>query len=195
MPFGGIGMGVSEAYLSIATAAERMHVLPATVAHWIAVGVLQAQQRADSLPEVLADSVVQWLSEKNRLPIMRPVAGDVLKITLVEDDPDIVKLLEMSIEGFDFKTEVHSAGNGFKGLVLMSEFRADVLIADLNMPQMDGFRMLAAIEASELAPKKIIVITALSDADIAARGGVPARAIVLRKPIALDDLEQHVRPS
>jgi CheY-like chemotaxis protein len=101
----------------------------------------------------------------------------------------------MSIEGFDFKTEVHSAVNGFQGLVLMSEFRADVVIADLNMPQMDGFRMLAALESSEFAPKKIIVITALSDADIAERGGVPARAVVLRKPIALNDLEEHVRPT
>jgi twitching motility two-component system response regulator PilG len=139
--------------------------------------------------------VTHWLSEKNHLPILRPVAPDVLKVAVVEDDPDIVKLLEMSIEGFDFKTEVHSAVNGFQGLVLMSEFRADVVIADLNMPQMDGFAMLAALESSEFAPKKIIVMTALNDADIAQRGGVPARAVVLRKPIALNDLEKHVRPT
>ena len=32
-------------------------------------------------------------------------------------------------------------------------------------------------------------------ADIVARGGVPERAVVLRKPIALHDLEEHVRPT
>jgi hypothetical protein len=55
--------------------------------------------------------------------------------------------------------------------------------------------MLAALESSEFAPKKIIVITALSDADIAQRGGVPARAVILRKPIALHDLEKYLRPT
>ena len=55
--------------------------------------------------------------------------------------------------------------------------------------------MLAALASCEFAPKKIIVITALSDADIVARGGVPERAVVLRKPIALHDLEEHVRPT
>jgi CheY-like chemotaxis protein len=184
-----------SSYLSITEAAERMHVLPQTVEHWIGVGVLLAQEKSNAKAQVLAESVTQWLSEKNHLPIMRPVAPDVLKVAVVEDDPDIVKLLEMSIEGFDFKTEVHSVGNGFQGLVLMSEFHPDVLIADLNMPQMDGFRMLAALASCEFAPKKIIVITALSDADIVARGGVPERAVVLRKPIALNDLEEHVRPT
>lgn len=188
-------MGGLTGYLSISEAAERMHVLPQTVEHWIGAGVLLAQENPNAQAQVLAESVTHWLSEKNHLPILRPVAPDVLKVAVVEDDPDIVKLLEMSIEGFDFKTEVHSAVNGFQGLVLMSEFRADVVIADLNMPQMDGFRMLAALESSEFAPKKIIVITALSDADIAERGGVPARAVILRKPIALNDLEEHVRPT
>jgi CheY-like chemotaxis protein len=182
-------------YLSISEAAERMHIAPNTVEHWIKLGVVLAQDHANGKAQVLAESVTQWLHEKNHLPILRPVAPDVQKVAVIEDDPDIVKLLELSIEGFDFKTEVHSAVNGFHGLVLMSEFRADVVIADLNMPQLDGFRMLAALESSEFAPKKIIVITALSDADIAQRGGVPARAVILRKPIALHDLEKYLRPT
>ena len=120
-------MNSPSSYLSISEAAERMHVLPQTVEHWIGTGVLLAQEKPNAKAQVLGESVTQWLSEKNHLPIIRPVSPDVLKVAVVEDDPDIVKLLEMSIEGFDFKTEVHSVGNGFQGLVLMSEFhrRAD----------------------------------------------------------------------
>ena len=93
-------MNSPSSYLSISEAAERMHVLPQTVEHWIGTGVLLAQEKPNAKAQVLGESVTQWLSEKNHLPIIRPVSPDVLKVAVVEDDPDIVKLLEMSIEGF-----------------------------------------------------------------------------------------------
>jgi hypothetical protein len=50
------------------------------------------------------------------------------------------------------------------------------------------------LEASDFPPKKIIVITALGERDIDERGGIPKRAVLLRKPIALHELEAHLRP-
>ena len=75
----------------------------------------------------------------------------------------------------------------------MGTFRPDVLIADLNMPDMDGFRMLRSIQGSEFAPRKIIVTTALSTSEITERGGVPAEALVLQKPYPLSLLENALR--
>ena len=85
-------MNSPSSYLSISEAAERMHVLPQTVEHWIGTGVLLAQEKPNAKAQVLGESVTQWLSEKNHLPIIRPVSPDVLKVAVVEDDPDIVKL-------------------------------------------------------------------------------------------------------
>jgi CheY-like chemotaxis protein len=58
------------------------------------------------------------------------------------------------------------------------------------MPDMDGFRMLRSIEGSEFSPKKIIVTTALSLAEIAERGGLPPGALILQKPYPLGLLEE-----
>ena len=75
---------------------------------------------------------------------------------------------------------------------MLGEFRPDILITDLNMPDMDGFRMLQSIEGSEFSPPKLIVTTALDAKDINARGVLPTRATVLHKPFTLSDLEKAV---
>jgi CheY-like chemotaxis protein len=100
----------------------------------------------------------------------------------------------MTIHSFDFKTQILAVSNGFSGLALLSEYKPDVLIADLNMPVMDGFRMLKAIDGTELSPKKILVTTALSPEDVRERGGIPAQAKLIGKPFALSELKSLLRP-
>jgi CheY-like chemotaxis protein len=87
---------------------------------------------------------------------------------------------------------VRSAKDGFAGLVLIGQFLPDLVIADLNMQGMDGFRMINSLIGSEFAPAQIVVSTALSPADIEQRGGLPETVEVLQKPYSLDILEQKV---
>ena len=183
-----------SSYISIKDAAKQLHLSSATVNQWIAAQVLLARHNPTEEPEVFVGSISTILEEKRVLPIIDPVATDVLKIAIVEDDLDLTKLLEMTIHSFEFKTQIQTATNGLKGLALLSEYKPDVLIADLNMPVMDGFRMLRAIDGSDLAPKKLIVTTALSLGDIDTRGGLPKNAQVIRKPFALTELESLLRP-
>jgi len=68
--------------------------------------------------------------------------------------------------------------------------RPDLLIADLNMPAMDGFQMLRTLRRMpEMDDLEIVVVTGLSAAEIAA-GGLPAGMPVLEKPIPFDELER-----
>jgi DNA-binding response OmpR family regulator len=138
--------------------------------------------------------VQKILDERERSAIDLVRAPDArLKVAIVEDDPDVVTLLQMMLTGLDFPCEVQTRSDGFKGLILLGTFRPDVLIADLNMPDMDGFRMLRSIQGSEFAPRKIIVTTALSTSEITERGGVPLEALVLQKPYPLSLLENALR--
>lgn len=65
----------------------------------------------------------------------------------------------------------------------------DLLVMDLHMPGMDGFRMLREMHASpEISNTNIVVVTGLDAAAIAERGGLPAGVEVLPKPIPFNRL-------
>ena len=139
-------MSSASSYISLSQAAEKLHLSTATILRWIAADALLVRRNPNQEPQVATESIDALIHAKKSLPIIDPVAPDVLKVAIVEDDLDLTKLLEMTIHSFDFKTQIQTASNGLIGLALLSEYKADVLIADLNMPVMDGFRMLNAIE-------------------------------------------------
>jgi len=187
-------MNQEAAYISTREAAELLGISLRTAQLWVENGALLAWKTSGGHRRILLHSVQKILDERERSAIDLVRAPDArLKVAIVEDDPDVVTLLQMMLTGLDFPCEVQTRSDGFKGLILLGTFRPDVLIADLNMTDMDGFRMLRSIQGSEFAPRKIIVTTALSTSEITERGGVPAEALVLQKPYPLSLLENALR--
>ena len=187
-------MNQEAAYISTREAAELLGISLRTAQLWVENGALLAWKTSGGHRRILLHSVQKILDERERSAIDLVRAPDArLTVAIVEDDPDVVTLLQMMLTGLDFPCDVQTRSDGFKGLILLGTFRPDVLIADLNMPDMDGFRMLRSIQGSEFAPRKIIVTTALSTSEITERGGVPAEALVLQKPYPLSLLENALR--
>jgi len=65
------------------------------------------------------------------------------RILLVDDDPAILRLLEVNfrMEGFD----VDTAGHGEEALAAASNATPDVVILDLMMPNLDGFVLIETL--------------------------------------------------
>jgi len=178
------------AYITTKEAAELLGISLRSAQLWVENGALLAWKTSGGHRRILLISVQKIIEERNKLSF-NPAQNlqNNLKIAIVEDDLDLLELVLASIGSFSPNAQIQTAIDGFKGLIMIGEFKPDILIADLNMPNMDGFRMIRAIEGSEDAPKKIIIMTALSQADIDERGGLPAAATLLQKPFSLDRLE------
>ncbi len=58
------------------------------------------------------------------------------KILLVDDDPDILDFLSYNLVKEDY--EVATARNGAEAIVKTAEFKPDLILMDIMMPQMDG---------------------------------------------------------
>ena len=65
------------------------------------------------------------------------------KIAIIEDDPVISQMYRMKFEADGF--EVQLANNGTKGVALVEHFKPDIILLDLQMPEMTGDEALAAI--------------------------------------------------
>ena len=73
------------------------------------------------------------------------IATQPAKLLLVDDDPSLLKLFSLVLRKSGF--EVLTAPDGEVGLALALEHRPDLIVADLNMPRMDGWGLLRALRA------------------------------------------------
>lgn len=79
------------------------------------------------------------------------------RILTVDDDPDILKLLNMRLKAAGY--EVMSASNGEEALAQISINRPSLVISDLRMPGMDGLALFDAIHQKDPA-LPVIMVTA-----------------------------------
>lgn len=70
---------------------------------------------------------------------------DASSILIVEDDPDLAKLLQIHLSDLGYKIEV--AGDGRKGLEMALEGNFSLIILDIMLPFIDGFEVCKRIRA------------------------------------------------
>ena len=119
-----------------------------------------------------------------------PHAGP-FQILVVEDQEDLLKLYRLNIGRWAMQPRLVTASNGFEALIKIGNERPDMMIADLFMPDFDGFMMLNSIRSvPEYSDMPIVVVTGLSPEDIATKGELPKDIAVFSKPIPFEKLER-----
>jgi len=78
------------------------------------------------------------------------------KILIIEDDRYISKMyqLKLSLDGFD----VQVADNGRIGVDKVKEFKPDIILTDILMPELDGFEVIKMVKADEESKSTPILI-------------------------------------
>ena len=88
-----------------------------------------------------------------------------MRVLLVDDDPALLEVLGAYLRGAGF--EVLEAGDGEKALELFP--RADLIILDLMLPKLDGFRVLEEVRR-ERPELPILMLTARGEEEERVRG-------------------------
>jgi DNA-binding response OmpR family regulator len=68
-----------------------------------------------------------------------------MTVLIVDDDPNILELLEESLQDLSFK--VVQAGDGEEGLAQVKKNKIDCIITDISMPKLDGPAMIKRLHA------------------------------------------------
>lgn len=107
------------------------------------------------------------------------------KVLFVEDEADLTTIVADTLRGQGY--EVITAGNGVDGLQKFRSEGADIVIADVMMPRMDGFTM--AREIRKLSPAvPLLFLTAKSTIDDVEEGFEVGANDYLKKPFELREL-------
>lgn len=85
------------------------------------------------------------------------------RVLVVDDSPVIRLLLEDVLSAVGY--EVWVAEYGADALSIMANRRPDIVLTDLNMPNMDGFALLAAIRARPAYADVPVMIISSEDAE------------------------------
>ena len=91
------------------------------------------------------------------------------KILIIEDDRYISKMyqLKLSLDGFD----VQVADNGRIGLEKVSQFKPDIILTDILMPEIDGFEVIKSIKSdTELKAIPVLIMSNLGQEDHIQKG-------------------------
>ena len=86
----------------------------------------------------------------------------MIKIAIIEDNTVINQMYRMKFEADGF--DVRMAGNGKIGVELVKTFKPDIILLDIQMPEMDGAEALKHIRAdSHSKDTPVIILTNLGE--------------------------------
>jgi two-component system, chemotaxis family, chemotaxis protein CheY len=97
-------------------------------------------------------------------------------ILVVDDSPTVVKFVSFSLKNSGF--DVVTACDGMDAIEKISalEDKVDMVITDLNMPNLDGYSLIATLRQNHRHSKTPIIILSSEDSDADRQRGMTAGA-------------------
>lgn len=112
------------------------------------------------------------------------------KVLVVDDEPNIVELLTVSLKFQNF--EVYSANSGNEALREAREVNPDAYILDVMMPGMDGFELLGKLRQEGL-DGPVLYLTAKDGVDQRIHGLTIGADDYVTKPFSLEEVITRLR--
>ncbi|MCR9115523.1 MAG: response regulator [bacterium] len=114
------------------------------------------------------------------------------KVLVVDDDVELVELLVDVFER-DGRFETRTANNGFDAGMLVKEFRPDVVVLDVMLPDINGKEVCQRVRSDDsLDTVKIICISGMVEQDKIAELRESGANDFMNKPFAVDKLLDRV---
>jgi DNA-binding response OmpR family regulator len=106
-----------------------------------------------------------------------------MRILLVEDDPDLVRFLQLVLQK---RHKVRAFASGREGLAGLAQNPPELLMSDLHLPDLSGEEIARAAARLETPP----VVLLFSGDHARLERARPLAAATLRKPFSIGELER-----
>ncbi|TQK11879.1 response regulator [Herbaspirillum sp. SJZ107] len=190
----------ADDFCSTKQAASIIGVSHRTIQLWVESGILQAWKTAGGHRRITMQSVSRLVDQRREalapsaaVPVAQQSTPSTRKkVLVVDDDTTLLRLYELEMMGWDVPIDIIKAQNGFEALIRIGADKPDLLISDLSMPGMDGFRMIRTLRLDPAhAAMAIVVVSGLDKATVGSMG-LPADIPFFSKPVPFRDLREAV---
>lgn len=174
-------------YLTPNEVAELLMVSPITVRTWARKGLLIAKVTPGGHRRFLKKDVERFARESGATQVNE--APSAARVLIVDDEPVMTTYIHYILEdsGMSFATEV--AQSGFEAGTKIHTFLPDIVLLDLMLPDIDGFRVCALIKDNPATRHiRVIAITGDASAENITRILEAGAEACLAKPINPDNL-------
>ncbi|RFA11056.1 DNA-binding response regulator [Subtercola boreus] len=123
-------------------------------------------------------------------PRLSRADGSPVRALVVDDEPTLTDLLSMALryEGWDVKT----ASDGRSAVTMAREFKPDVIVLDVMLPDIDGLAVLNRVRADG-AEVPVLFLTAKDSLDDRIAGLTAGGDDYVTKPFSLEELVARLR--
>lgn len=110
------------------------------------------------------------------------------KVLIVDDDPELVELISDGFER-DGRFDIRTANNGFDAGMLVKEFRPDLVVLDVMLPDINGREVCQRVRSDPtLEAVRIICISGMVEQDKIAELRASGANDFMQKPFTVDRL-------
>lgn len=185
-----------ERFLTTGDIADYCQVSRVTVFQWIKKQQLPAFSTPGGHYRVKLSDFRRFL-KKYGMPV-DPAFFNQYKerVLIVDDDQQVVDLitraLQTSEEGEEY--ELETASDGFEAGLKIASFKPHLIILDLMMPGLDGFKVCEQVKSDpETEHIKILIVTAYGSEDNIKRVLQLGANDYLIKPLDVEELRKRVK--
>jgi len=164
-----------------------------TVINWIDQGRLLAYKTPGGHRRVKKEDLVHFLKE-----YQMPIPGDLVnrqksRILIVDDDRSVVDLIVRAIRKLKKRCEVETAFDGFEAGRKLVAFQPDLVILDLMLPGIDGFKVCRNIRMDKKTKHvKVLAITGFDTQENQKKIFSAGANDYLPKPLEVNELLGHI---
>ena len=179
-------------YITTGKAARLCGVHVNTIKGWIRKGALPAMLMPSGHWRITKKAFLEFLNEYDF-----PVPDELRhrekrsRILIVDDDPVSLDFAQAAMESAPFVGEVHTAEDGYSGLIKIGQLKPQLLVLDIMMPGINGLELIRRLrEQPDLTgDMRILVLTGAKDRRLVVhRLREAAPDAVLFKPVTVEQL-------
>ena len=154
----------TKIYVTTKKAAEDLGVSVTTIQQWCEAGLLDAYKTSGGHRRIARDSVRNMSANTiiRHKHTMRTTGAKAqpssLKVLVVEDDTTLREIYKHRLSNWNMSVDLVCAQNGIEALMLIGTTSPNLMITDLRMPGMDGFKVLETLRAVPTSQEMTIVV-------------------------------------